>query len=121
MDSSNSSSNSMTSSTVSNESALRSLMKCVSLVISLFSTPICSLTISMTFCSISSIAITLAGPETFPGPTAQGWKNYTGRAAICNAPRSHDHPAVHADDLARDVGPVRRGQESHHGGDLLGL
>src|SRR5438552_10576525 len=62
MESSNSSSNSMTSSTVSRESALRSLMKWVSRVISLLSTPICSLTISMTFCSVSSIT----GPGLFP-------------------------------------------------------
>src|SRR4051812_20681951 len=57
MESSKASSNSITSSTVSRESALRSLMKCVSLVISLLSTPICSLTISITFCSVSSIVV----------------------------------------------------------------
>src|SRR4051812_45383489 len=56
--SSNSSSNSITNSTVSSESAFRSLMKCVSRVISLLSTPICSLTISITFVSVSSMVST---------------------------------------------------------------
>src|SRR5436305_1600324 len=86
MDNSKASSNSITSSTVSRESALRSLMKCVSLVISLLSTPICSLTISITFCSVSSIGIPclpcVLNHEKFAHPGANAARkcvDYSGR------------------------------------------
>src|SRR4051794_17018127 len=75
----------MTSSTVSRESAFRSLMKCVSRVISLLSTPICSETISMTLFSMSSII-----PMSYPGVSLllreprwrQGGKTILGSSAI---------------------------------------
>src|SRR5687767_2553724 len=125
IDSSNSSSNSMTSSTVSSESALRSLMKWVSRVISLLSTPICSLTISMTFCSMSSMCVppTLQVATRAPGPTRPGEsaRLYRYPPSLQTAAGSHDHAPVDAQHLPRHVARVGAGQKGHHAGDLVGL
>ena len=77
---------------MSSESALRSLMKCVSRVISLLSTPICSLTISITFCSISSIVFipTLCGklkcgPHGPLSESRSGERNYSRDTIVCQS------------------------------------
>src|SRR5437879_3133652 len=137
MESSKASSNSITSSTVSSESALRSLMKCVSLVISLLSTPICSLTISITFCSVSSIGIPClpclkttrkslpsgqhdppkaddySGARQFPQPTCQ--PPITCALACFSVSFSlHEHSTIHTNDLSCDITRIRAGQKRHH-------
>src|SRR5438477_1404560 len=108
MDSSKASSNSITSSTVSRESALRSLMKCVSRVISLLSTPICSLTISITFCSVSSIIVSLPAllefsDHAFPGhspitsPRANAARKTDDYSGDHDFPQPIDQPPITCD------------------------
>src|SRR5256885_8099287 len=119
MDSSNSSSNSMTSSTVSSESAFKSLMKWVSRVISLLSTPICSLTISMTFVSMSSIFhLNLTRFGLGPRGTEKG-DNYSGDRHLCND--SHCHSAVHANYLSCHIGRLGGSEKRHTRGDFVCL
>src|SRR5262249_994354 len=123
MDNSNSSSNSMTSSTVSSESALRSLIKCVSRVISLLSTPICSLTISITFCSMSSIIVSCPDSLSYP------WVTVTPRPQTIAVPllfatagaSSHNHPPIHTNHLSGHVTGALGCQECDHRRDLIRL
>src|SRR5438477_7220628 len=134
----------MTSSTVSSESALRSLMKWVSRVISPLSTPICSLTISMTFCAVSSItgpgisraraSLAPRGPhgpfgcETIAVGVSFATAHLTPRRVLLAFVNftlsqrrfqvSHDHSTVGDDHLPGDVSRVGTGEKRDDARDL---
>src|SRR5262245_15281385 len=94
---SNSSSKAITSSTVSRESAPRSSMNLAAGVTSPSSTPSCSLMISFTRSSMDFVVMTPDPPRS-----------------------SHVQPAVHVNDLARDVGRTLGRQEPHDLRHLVG-
>src|SRR5262245_34881772 len=101
----------MTSSTVSRLSALRSLAKLVSRVISDLSTPICSATMSMTLASISA-SVTVKSPE-----------NHRDRAIGPKRPQDSRVWSSHQPAARHRSGPMRldlHGQAAIHDKNLTG-
>eukprot|EP01022_Parablepharisma_sp_SALTPOND_P036185 TRINITY_DN979_c0_g7_i1.p1 TRINITY_DN979_c0_g7~~TRINITY_DN979_c0_g7_i1.p1 ORF type:complete len:1344 (+),score=262.78 TRINITY_DN979_c0_g7_i1:3504-7535(+) len=140
---SNSSSSAMTSSTVSSESAPRSSTNDDSFLMSASATPSCSATIFFTRCSISDIVFLqrddrlqkcahfsrfARGKFTFN----YSWQDCAKSSITANNRRqkdlsqalrtcsTHVHAAIHIECGTGDVGRLRRRQEGHRIGNLLG-
>src|SRR5262245_32632028 len=114
---SNSSSNSITSSTVSRLSAPRSLMKPVCSLTFSFEAPICSQTISITRSRMLPVGLPTLPPAGFPAWTSVGVSAPGGAAP--GTGNLHDHAAVDANHLPRNVPRARGGEELHDGRHVL--